>query len=83
MVDPELVKTAKRFVQGKLSLGDLDAWLAGIDYDDPELSEESKEAAATLRLLCIEVGEGLRPAKELREEARLLAAASTRSSSLI
>lgn len=53
MLDPELVKTAKGFLQGKLSLGDLEAWLAGVDDDDPELSEESKEAAATLRLLCI------------------------------
>lgn len=71
-VQTESVHELRSFLSGTSSSQELEAWLAGLDYD--ELSDKEREDFGVLRLLLIEYGEGLRPLDEARDEARRLLA---------
>lgn len=55
-----------RYVSGDLSNAELDDWLVGIEYD-PELPQDERDALARIRLVLIEVREGLRNVSEVLE----------------
>ena len=44
-------------------------WLAGVDWDDPNLTEEEREVFGLFELLTTEISEGLRDERELKIEA--------------
>ena len=66
MLDREVVGTLGQYAIGKVSLDALEEWLAAIDWNDPTISNESREVVGTLRLLCVEVDEGMRNEEEVR-----------------
>lgn len=73
MLAREVSDILVQYVTGKVSRDALEEWLAAIDWNDPTLSDESKEVVGTLRLLCVEVGEGMRDEEEvLRRVAEIL-----------
>ena len=59
----------KAYLQGQKSLSDCAEWVAGIDWDRPELTSEDKQRLGLLELLLTEAVEGLRPEKEFEDEA--------------
>ncbi|GEM_PF-5002795 len=69
MLDKELVDVIVAYLDRKVTCSDLNEWLVSIDLDQPLLSSENKEAIGILRLLCIEVEEGIRAEEDVRQEA--------------
>lgn len=57
------------YLSGAAGLGKFAEWLTGVDWDDPAMTEEQREALGTFELLLTEVAEGLRGERELFEEA--------------
>lgn len=58
------------YVSGKQTRSAVEEWLAGVDWDDPDLIQDSKDVFSLLELLKTEVSEGLRDEGELVKEAR-------------
>lgn len=69
MLDEELIDVMVAYLDQQITCNALNEWLAGIDIAQPLLSDESKEALATLRLLCIEMEEGIRAEEDIRQGA--------------
>ena len=69
MLDKELVDVLVAYLDRKMTCDALNEWLASVDMEQPLLSEESKESMATLRLLCIEIDEGIRAEEDIRQNA--------------
>ncbi|MDE2938405.1 MAG: hypothetical protein OXR67_05750 [Chloroflexota bacterium] len=65
----ELVDILKRYFEAAADLREIAEWLAGVDWDDPELTEDEREALGMLLLLVTEVSENMREEAELRTEA--------------
>ena len=59
----------KAYLQGRKSISDCAEWLAGIDWDSPELTSEDKQRLGLLELFATEAIEGLRPEEEFKVEA--------------
>jgi uncharacterized protein with von Willebrand factor type A (vWA) domain len=57
------------YLMGGRGLAECAEWLAGIDWDDPKLTREEKDALGLFELLLTEVAEGLREEREFREAA--------------
>ena len=70
----EFTKLLQDFLTSKASLVDCAEWLAGVYWDDPEMTEDEQEAFGLFELLITEVAEGMRPEAELRAEATRLEA---------
>lgn len=56
-------------MESTADLREIAGWLAGVDWDDPELTSEETSALGLLLLLSTEVAEGMRDESELRTEA--------------
>ena len=67
MLDKELVDTLGAYLEQKITCNTLSEWLAGIDLAQPSLSDEDEEALTTVRLLCIEMEEGMRTEEDVRQ----------------
>ena len=65
----ELVNILERYLKSAADLREIAGWLAGVDWDDPELTAEETSAFGLLLLLVTEVAEGMRDEAELRTEA--------------
>ncbi len=65
----ELVNILERYLKSAADLREIAGWLAGVDWDDPELTAEETSALGLLLLLVTEVAEGMRDEAELRTEA--------------
>lgn len=56
----------QRFTEGQMSRRDLAEWLVQTDYDT-DVPVTERDALARIRLVVIEVDEGMRPASEIIE----------------
>lgn len=56
----------QRFTEGQMSRRDLAEWLVQTDYDT-DVPVIERDALARIRLVVIEVDEGMRPASEIIE----------------
>ncbi len=65
----------QRYAKGQLSNKDLAEWLVQVEYD-PDIPASERDELARLRLIVIEVSEGLRYAEHILEAAAALLAAS-------
>lgn len=71
----ELIRLLQDYLTSSVSLAECAEWLAGVDWDDPELTADERGSFGLFELLITEISEGLREEYEFREEvARLLAA---------
>ena len=68
----EFLDVLAKCVSGERPLSDVEEWLAGVDWDDPDLTPERKEVFGLFEVLATEVSEGLRDRKELLNEASTL-----------
>ena len=74
----EFTTLLQDFLASKASLVDCAEWLAGVDWDDPDITEDEQEAFGLFELLVTEVAEEMRDEEELRQEAaRFLAERTT------
>lgn len=73
----ELIQMLQNYVSGAAGLGECAGWLAGVDWDDPAMTEEQRVAVGTFELLLTEVAEGLRGEREFFEEASRFVARRT------
>lgn len=73
----ELVQLLTTYLMGTRSLPDCAEWLAGIDWDDPDLTEEEQNSLGEFELLITEITEGLRQEAELWQAAATVVAAYT------
>lgn len=71
-----------RYKSGDLSNAELDDWLVGIEYD-PELSQDVRDVLARIRLVLIEVREGMRDVSEVLEIVVGVLALSEREGTVI
>ena len=65
----ELVQLLQDYLLGAKGLGECAEWLAGVDWDDPNLTGEEKDLLGLFELLITDVAEGLREEREFWEEA--------------
>jgi hypothetical protein len=75
----ELLNLAKAYLMGWKSVRDCAEWLSSVDWNDPNLDEQSQKAIGLLELLVTEVLEGRRSEADLRQEASTLVARETDS----
>ena len=61
-----------RCVSGEQPFSVVEEWLAGIDWDDPDLTPDEKETFGLFELLTTEVSEEMRDQQELLSEATTL-----------
>ena len=73
----ELIKLLQYYLTSSISLVECAEWLASVDWDDPELTGDERDALGLFELLITEISEGLREEYEFRREAALLLAAKT------
>ena len=73
----ELVEILERYLKSDADLREIAGWLAGVDWDDPELRKDEREALGMLLLLVTEVAEGMRDESELQTEAERFVADRT------
>lgn len=75
----QLVDLLAAYLMGWKALHDLAEWLAGIDWNDPNLDLETRQLIGRFELLATEVLEGQRLEAEFWPEAVQLVAAETNS----
>ena len=71
----ELVELMQSYLRGSNSMDDCAEWLAGVDWDDPDLTKDEMETLGGFVLVLTEISEGLRDEAEFREDAAALVAA--------
>ena len=65
----EMVQMLEGYLTNARGLRECAEWLAGVDWDDPRLTQEEKEALGLFELLVTEVSEGLRGVEEFWQAA--------------
>ncbi len=65
----ETEATLRRFIAGRISASDLEAWIVAAVDDE---ADEVRPALWDLRLLLTEAGEGLRPLSDAKKRAKSL-----------
>ena len=65
----ELTNILDRYLKSAADLREIAEWLAGVDWDDPKMTEDEQEAFGLIELLVTEVAEGMRDEADLRTEA--------------
>ncbi len=75
----EFLDLLSEYLRGAQPLTALSEWLAGVDWDDPDMTEEDREVFGLFELLTTEVFEGLRDEGELTTEATMLLTKEDRS----
>ena len=71
----ELVQLMQSYLRGASSMDDCADWLAGVDWDDPELTKGDMETVGGFVLVLTEISEGLREEAEFRQDAANFVAA--------
>lgn len=74
----ELALILADYLKGAKGLGECAKWLAGVNWDDPDLTDEEKDSLGLFELLITDVAEGLRDEQELQEEASSFVASGSR-----
>ena len=75
----ELVHLLQDYLLGAKGIGECAEWMAGVNWDDPDLTDREKDSLGLFELLITDVAEGLREELEFWEEASQLIAKTTRS----
>jgi hypothetical protein len=75
----DLLQILQAYLLDTRGLGECAEWLAGVDWDDPDLTNEEKENLGLVELLLTEVAEGLRKEQEFWEAAAEFVGARTQS----
>lgn len=65
----DLAQILADYLKGAKELCECAEWLAGVDWDDPDLTEEEKDSFGLFELLFTDVAEGLRDEQELQVAA--------------
>ena len=65
----EFLDLLGEYVRGAQPFSALGGWLAGVNWDDPDMTEEEQEVFGLFELLTTDVSEGLREEEELISEA--------------
>ena len=65
----ELVTLLQCYLVSDKSLRECAEWLAGVDWDDPALTDEEKETIGLFEVLITEIAEGMRKEVEFQEAA--------------
>ena len=73
----ELVQLMQSYLRGASSMDDCADWLAGVDWDDPELTKDDMETVGGFVLVLTEIFEGLREEAEFRQDAASFVAAKS------
>ena len=73
----DLIDLSTAYLLGWKTIYDCAEWLAGIDWDNPDLDPENLKSASLLELLATEVAEGLRLEDDFRQEASRFVASRT------
>ena len=66
----ELVQLMQSYLRGASTIDDCAEWLAGVDWDDPELTEDETEALGGFVLVLTEISDGIRDESEFKEDVR-------------
>lgn len=74
----ELAQILADYLKGAKELSQCAEWLAGVDWDDPDLTEEEKDSFGLFDLLITDVAQGLRDEQELQVEASSFVASGSR-----
>ncbi len=74
----ELAQILADYLKGAKGLCECAEWLAGVDWDDPDLNDEEKDSFGIFELLITDVADGLRDEQELQVEASSFVASSSR-----
>lgn len=64
----ELVQLMQSYLRGASTMDDCADWLAGIDWDDPDLTKDEMETLGGFVLVLTEISEGLREEPEFRQD---------------
>ncbi len=64
----ELLILLQGYLTSGKSLVECSEWLAGVDWDDPELNAAEREILGTLELLITEKSEGMREESDFHED---------------
>ena len=75
----EFLDVLSEYVRGEQPFPAVGEWLVGVDWDDPNLTEEEREGFGLFELLTTEISEGLRDEQELISEATILLTKEDRS----
>ena len=73
----ELLEILERYLNSAADMREIAEWLAGVDWDDPELTEADRNDLGLLLLLETEIAEEMRDEAELRQEAEKFLAERT------
>lgn len=73
----ELRNLLSSYLLGWKTIRDCSEWLAGLDFADPQLDQETRDLAGRLELIATEIAEGLRPEEEFWQEAAAFVAKET------
>ena len=73
----ELVQLMQSYLRGASSMDECADWLAGVDWDDPELTKGDMETVGGFVLVLTEISEGLREEAEFRQDAANFVAAKS------
>jgi hypothetical protein len=73
----DIITLLTAYLMGWKSMAECAEWLAGIDWNDEMIDEQSANLADSIVLLTTEILEGLRPESELWGEASKLVAEET------
>jgi hypothetical protein len=79
MMQTELVNLSTAYLMGWKTIQDYAEWLAGIEWDDPNLDPEILNFVGRMELLATEILEGLRPEAEFWQEVAEFVARETGS----
>lgn len=72
-----LLNLLTSYFMGLKSITNCAEWLAGVDWDDPQLDQQTKNDAGHLELLVTEILEGIRPESDFWKEASAMVARDT------
>lgn len=73
----EFLGILTEYVSGERPCSAVEEWLAGVDWDDPGLTQDSRNILGLFEVLATEVSESMRDESELVREAKELLARST------
>lgn len=78
-----LLNLLTSYFMGLKSITNCAEWLAGVDWDDPQLDQQTKNDAGHLELLVTEILEGIRPESDFWKEASAMVPQEVREDSRV
>ncbi|MCJ7515672.1 MAG: hypothetical protein MUO89_06875 [Dehalococcoidia bacterium] len=67
-LNTDLLRMANEYLLGWKTLQDFAEWLASVNWDEGNISDENKEVLSKLEILTTEILEELRPEEDLKQE---------------